>query len=76
MQIVRVSWHDAHSECESWIEIGDLDPEPRVIESVGFLIVDAKDGHVTIAQSHDDETHIDSVLSIPVAMVQSMQVLC
>jgi hypothetical protein len=76
MQVVRVIWHDAHSECESWIEIDGIDPEPRPIDSVGFLIPDAKEGHVTIAQSHDAETHIDSVLSIPVAMVQSMQVLC
>ena len=76
MQVVRVGWHDAHSECESWMAIDDVDPEPRLIISVGFLIPDAKEGHVVIAQSHDDETHIDSVLAIPVAMVQTLQVLC
>lgn len=47
-----------------------------MIDSVGFLVPDAKADHVVIAQSHDDLTHVDSVLAIPVAMVQSMQVLC
>lgn len=76
MEIVRVKWRDAHSECESWMLVEDIDPDPRVIESVGFLVPDAKADHVVLAQSHDDLIHVDSVLAIPVAMVVSMQVLC
>jgi hypothetical protein len=56
--------------------VEDIDPDPRIIDSVGFLIPDAKADHVVVAQSHDDLTHVDSVLAIPVAMVESMQVLC
>lgn len=74
--MVLVVWHDAHSNVTGWEEIDEIDNEPCVVETVGWLIPDAKRGHVVVAQSwiRDSET-IDSVLSIPVGMVQQIQIL-
>lgn len=69
-----VVWHDAHSE-ESWSRLSDLDPEPYIVETVGFLLPDAKPGHVVIAQSIGSDDSIDSVLQIPAGMVVSVTVL-
>lgn len=73
---VLVVWHDAHSNVTGWEEIDEIDDEPCIVHTVGWLIPDVKQGHVVVAQSWiaDSET-IDSVLSIPVGMVQSVQVL-
>ena len=73
---VIVVWHDAHSHTAGWEDVADIDDAPCVVETVGWLIPDAKQGHLVIAQSWiaDSET-IDSVLSIPVGMVQSVQLL-
>ena len=38
MTVVLVTWHDAHSGAESWINIKDLDTDPAEVESVGFLL--------------------------------------
>lgn len=73
---VLVVWHDAHSSTAGWEELSEIDDEPCVVETVGWLLPDRKQGHVVIAQSIivGDDT-IDSVLSIPVGMVQSLTVL-
>ena len=75
MDMVLLKWHDAHSEFDSWMLVEEIDPAPRLIESVGWLLPDAKADHVVIAQSHDGQVRVDSVLAVPVAMVVSLQVL-
>ena len=73
---VLVVWHDAHSNVTGWEEIDEIDNEPCEVQTVGWLIPDAKRGHVVIAQSWiTDSDTIDSVLSIPVGMVQQVQIL-
>jgi hypothetical protein len=72
--LALVIWHDAHSE-DSWSQLTDLDPEPYVVETVGFLLPDAKPGHVVIAQSIGSDDSMDSVLQIPVGMVVSVTTL-
>lgn len=72
---VLVVWHDAHTVADGWCELGDLDDEPCVVETLGFLLADRKAGHVVVAQSITGDDGLDSVLCIPVGMVQSVQVL-
>ncbi len=71
---VLVVWHDAHSHTE-WCDITDIGDEPYVVNTVGWLLPDAKPNHVVVAQSVSDDDSLDSVLSIPVGMVQSLTIL-
>jgi len=74
--IVCVTWHDAHSE-DGWQEIDEINNEPCVVRTVGYLIDNSKAGHVVIAQSLIEGTDtIDAVLYIPVAMVVAIRVMC
>jgi hypothetical protein len=75
--VVLVTWHDAHSGAESWINIKDLDTEPAEVQSVGFLLATSDGGkpdHVTLYQSRNEDS-VDHVLHIPVRMVRTMKVL-
>ena len=77
MTAVIVTWHDAHSGAESWINIKDLDTEPAEVQSVGFLLATSDGGkpdHVTLYQSRNEDS-LDHVLHIPVGMVRTMKVL-
>ena len=77
MTVVLVTWHDAHSGAESWINIKDLDIEPAEVQSVGFLLATTDGGkpdHITLYQSRNEDA-IDHVLHIPVKMVVSIKVL-
>jgi hypothetical protein len=77
VSVVLVTWHDAHSGAESWINIKDLDTEPAVVQSVGFLLTEAEGGkphHITLFQSRMEDS-VDHVLHIPVGMVQKIKVL-
>jgi hypothetical protein len=75
--VVLVTWHDAHSGAESWINIKDLDIEPAEVQSVGFLLATSDGGkpdHVTLYQSRNEDS-VDHVLHIPVGMVKTIKVL-
>ena len=72
--VVRVVWHDAHSVADSWIQLTDIDVEPAVVESVGFLLVDVKPNHIVLAQSLTGD-ECDHILAVPVEMVRSMKLL-
>ena len=77
MTVVLVTWHDAHSGAESWINIKDLDTEPAEVQSVGFLLATSDGGkpyHVTLYQSRNEDS-ADHVLHIPVGMVKHIKVL-
>jgi hypothetical protein len=68
---VLVVWHDAHTE-DGWNYLEAVDSEPYVVRSVGFLVPNAKPGHVVLVQSrsvHDGQ--IDGLLAIPAGMVVS-----
>lgn len=78
MKVVVVMWKDAHADCQGWSELGDIDDEPYIVRSVGFLLTKGhgkKKGHVSIAQSISEDKMIDSVLHIPKRMVVSLAVL-
>jgi hypothetical protein len=77
VSVVLVTWHDAHSGSESWVNIKDLDLDPAVVQTVGFLLSTSDGGkqdHVTIYQSRNED-NIDHVLHIPVKMVVGIKVL-
>lgn len=75
-KLVKVTWLDAHAVTTGWEPIEELDPDPCVVESVGFLLPDVKAGHVTLAQSWiDGNEEVDHVLSIPTKMVTRLEVL-
>jgi hypothetical protein len=71
---VVIEWEDAHALSNAWTEPADLDSEPRIIRSIGWLIPDAKPRHHVIVQSID-QSHIDGALAIPDAMVQQVILL-
>ena len=53
----------------------EIDNDPLVVESIGFLLPEKKSDHVVIAQSITADGNLDSVLAIPVGMVQRLVVL-
>lgn len=53
----------------------DIDQDPLVVRSVGWIMPDGKPGHVVLAQSVGSDTQIDGLLCIPVGMVQRTVVL-
>lgn len=75
MKIARVIWHDAHDQSETWMDITEIDGDPCVVTSVGYLIEASKPAHIVLAQSVTDQTTIDNVVAIPLGMVQSIEEL-
>jgi len=72
--MVLIIWHDAHSVSTGWIPTADIEPDPAVVHSVGWLLPDAKPNHVVIAQSYLDESS-DHILAIPSKMVENIKIL-
>ena len=73
------TWHDTHSDGDGWLEIGDIDPTPCVVHSVGWLIPTHEGGkpdHVTLYQTRIEDTEqVDSVAHIPVGMVVKVKLI-
>jgi hypothetical protein len=75
-QLVRVTWHDAHAATDTWCAVEEIDEDPCIVESVGYLLHEIKPGHVCLAQSLiADQDHVDGVLAIPSAMVKRIDSL-
>ena len=69
-EAVLVEWVDAHADAQGWTDQADLDPEPRIITTVGLVLRNVKPRHLTLAQSVDvGADTVDSVLSIPTANI-------
>ena len=67
--LVHVEWHDAHAFAETWTTTDQIDQEPCVVRSVGWILHKAKTGHLSIAQSLESD-YRDSILFIPLGMVK------
>lgn len=71
---VIVIWHDAHAGTSQWTRLDEMDDDgPYEVCSIGFLLERRNGGkakHVSITQSWTPEACVDSVLHIPVKMVQ------
>jgi hypothetical protein len=75
--VVMVTWMDAHAATETWTPLSELDQEPCIVTSCGFLLAVEQGGkpdHVTIYQSKTESDDVDGVLCIPVAMVKTLKV--
>ena len=71
---VAIVWSDAHADVDrSWVPASEVQSEePYLIISVGFLVSPGKKGHVTLAQSLDQEHNVDSLLHVPAGMVRQV----
>ena len=72
-----VTWTDAHAATETWTPLSDIDQDPCMVLSCGFLLAVEQGGkpdHVTIYQSKTESDDVDGVLCIPVAMVKTLKV--
>ena len=72
-QPVLLVWMDAHASTETWTPLEEIDPAPCLIHTVGLLLPEIKPGHVSVAQSVDEDDRVDSVLCVPVDMVVRME---
>lgn len=75
MTFVEVVWHDAFAFRDAWVEESEIDAEPMVVRSVGWLLPEKKPDHVTIAQSVNSDEILDGLLFIPCAMVKEIRVV-
>jgi hypothetical protein len=73
--LVKVIWNDAHSLSHSWIDIDDIEDEPWVVETVGWILPEVKKNHLVVAQSHILHESYDNIIAIPIAMVVSCSTL-
>lgn len=63
---VLVVWRDAHAATDAWTLPTDIQSGPALINSIGFdILLEQKEHHLSLAQSTDDEGHVDNVLCIP-----------
>ena len=77
MKLVRVTWHDASDQKETWLKDADIDDEPYEVVSVGFVVRDTPK-YLTLAADTcpGDETPTwGRVTKIPHGMVQRVEVL-
>jgi hypothetical protein len=75
MTLVRITWYDTHAEA-GWIVPGECEPHPRVIVSVGWLLLAEKAGYHTIAQDWDAAAgRYNGVSHILSASVQHVEVI-
>jgi hypothetical protein len=69
IEAVLIEWIDAHADANGWCDRDDLDTEPRIITTVGIVLRNVKPQHLTVALSVDEEK-VDSVISIPTAVIK------
>ena len=73
--LVKIIWNDAHSVSHSWMSIDDIEDEPWVVETVGWILPEVKKNHLVVAQSHISHESYDNIIAIPIAMVASCIIL-
>lgn len=73
--VVVVEWRDAYSYNDEWKAVEEIDKESVIVQSIGFLLADAKEDYVVIAQSDDGEGQLDGFLFIPCGMVLNLRVV-
>lgn len=75
VDLVEVVWHDAHSYKDSWLSDADIEEQPMIVRSLGYLLPERKRNHVVIVQSINSDEYYDGVLAIPCAMVSLLRVV-
>jgi len=72
---VLIIWLDAHAASDGWTAADDMDKEPCRVSTLGWLIPEAKEGYVTVAQSIALDGECYHLFCVPVGMVESLTVL-
>jgi hypothetical protein len=77
MNPALVIWADAHSaDIASWTPAEDIEDVGEWLNrTVGWVVPDAKKGHVTVCQSVTPDDQVDHVLHIPEQMVRQIHYL-
>jgi|DEB0MinimDraft_6_1074348.scaffolds.fasta_scaffold183821_2 hypothetical protein len=76
LRMVAITWADAHGDCAEWTDLTEVEDDgDYLVRSVGILLVGAKRGHLSIAQSITPDEDVDSVLHIPKGMVRRVEAL-
>lgn len=76
MTPVRIVWADSHDVgTNEWLDPGALDDGPCIVVTVGYLLPEAKAGHLLVCQSMSDNGDVRGVFAIPVGMVQELTAL-
>jgi hypothetical protein len=77
-ELVEVVWRDAHAAtvADAWTDPKDIETNDAIIHSIGYLLeLEMKNGHVSLAQSLDDQGYVDNVLCIPLENVRRISAL-
>lgn len=72
---VSVKWADAHADRTNitWTDLSSFeDTGPYINTSVGVMLEGLKAEHVSIAQSFDCESNVDTILHVPEGMVKEI----
>lgn len=64
-----IEWTDAFDGPAEWTPLGNATGEPRVVQSVGFLVPGAPPGHVCLVTSDDGAEHVGGGIVIPEAVI-------
>lgn len=68
-----VEWFDAFADADNWIARDDLDSEPRLIQTCGWLLPPTIKKHYSVALCYDPEIdHVGSVIHIPKVNVRTI----
>ena len=77
-RLVRVVWHDAADEKETWLKDAEIDEESIVIETVGYVVRDTAK-YLTLAgdlcEERDGSATWGRVTRVPKGMVQKVSTL-
>lgn len=76
LQRCEVIWLDAHAATDAtWHDLdADLDQEPVVVVTRGFLLPNAKPHHITVAASLTSDGDVGDITCIPIGMVRVLDI--
>lgn len=80
-RLAIVEWHDAFDGHPGWVDMEEYRPKPMEPLSVGWLIPDFMEGHITLMGSYmvdkndHNSVHYSTPSHIPLGMVQSITYL-
>lgn len=81
IKLALIEWHDAFDGNPGWVDLDDYKPVPMRPYSVGWIVPDFMEGHITLMGSFmidynsNKELHYSTPSHIPMGMVQSITYL-
>ena len=78
--LVRVRWRDAYDAPNGWTEVSSYKPEDQIADTVGYLWANCQPEYLTLAstifpQELPKPECVGNVTHIPIAMIQSVEIL-